>query len=153
MKSNERHSASRIKAQERMQLVLNMRLQGKSYRTIAAELNVSVTRAYRIADKAFANLCLETQEKTEKVRQQEIARQDYMLSCLWERIEQGDTKAVDSALKIQERRAKLLGLDAPTKVDQTSSDGSMSPQPTVDASRLSDEALEEILKARQCDDG
>ena len=38
-------------------------------------------------------------------------------------IENGNYHAVDRVLKIMERRAKLLGLDAPAKVTQTTVDG------------------------------
>lgn len=52
-----------------------------------------------------------------------------------------------SPLAAIERLAKIQGWDAPTKVDHTSSDGSMSPTPTIDASKLSTSALNELLAA------
>jgi hypothetical protein len=36
---------------------------------------------------------------------------------VWTKALNGDVRAVDSVLRIMERRAKLLGLDAPTKID------------------------------------
>ena len=38
-----------------------------------------------------------------------------MLQGLWPRARKGEAAAVDRVLKIGERRAKLLGLDAPTR--------------------------------------
>lgn len=45
---------------------------------------------------------------------------------------------------------ELLGLNAPTtsKIDHTSEDGSMTPKPVVDVTKLSDSALEELFNAR-----
>ena len=57
------------------------------------------------------------------MRDLEAARLDAMLLPLWRRVQQGDERAVDRALKIMERRARLLGLDAPSKSEQSGSDG------------------------------
>ena len=45
-----------------------------------------------------------------------------MMDALWDRVEAGDAKAIAVALSIEERRAKLLGLDAVQRsaVDVTS---------------------------------
>ena len=43
-------------------------------------------------------------------------------------------------------KVKLFGLDKPSKVDHTSSDGSMSPKP-LDLSKMSDAALAELQAA------
>lgn len=42
-------------------------------------------------------------------------------------------------------KAKLLGLEAPAKVDHTSSDGSMSPKAAIEVAELSDEQLSAII--------
>ncbi len=44
-------------------------------------------------------------------------------------------------------KVKLFGLDQPTKVDHRSGDGSMTPKPGLDVSKLSTEALAEIMRA------
>ena len=62
-------------------------------------------------------------EPADEVRDLEVARLDAMLLPLWRRVQQGDERAVDRALKIMERRARLLGLDAPSKSEQSGSDG------------------------------
>ena len=45
----------------------------------------------------------------------ELDRLDVALDALADRIEQGDDRAVATMLRIQERRAKLLGLDSPDR--------------------------------------
>lgn len=42
-----------------------------------------------------------------------------MIGVLWPRVLKGDYLAMDRAIKLMERRAKLLGLDAPTKSEAT----------------------------------
>lgn len=46
----------------------------------------------------------------------ELERDDYLESKIAHRIDTGDVAAVQTALRIQERRAKYLALDAPTRV-------------------------------------
>lgn len=39
--------------------------------------------------------------------------------AIWPAVEKGDVTAIDRLLRIMERRAKLLGLDAPKRIDIT----------------------------------
>jgi len=50
----------------------------------------------------------------------ELEAIDFVLRGLAPRVEKGDPQAAASYLRAMERRAKLLGLDAPTKTDVTS---------------------------------
>jgi len=48
----------------------------------------------------------------------------------------GDTHAIDTMLRIEARRAKLLGLDAPSKVEQSTPEGeiriiTLEPRPII----------------------
>lgn len=45
----------------------------------------------------------------------EVERLDALLHGLWAAAEGGDLQAVDRALRVAERRAKLMGLDAPVR--------------------------------------
>ena len=56
-------------------------------------------------------------EGTEAVRQLELKRLEQMLFPLWPAVLSGDTTATTTALRIQERRASLLGLDAPKQIE------------------------------------
>jgi hypothetical protein len=51
-----------------------------------------------------------------ELKAEELSRLDGMLRGLWPDARKGSHGAVDRVLKIMERRAKLLGLDAPVKV-------------------------------------
>lgn len=61
----------------------------------------------------------ESAKDADAVISMELERLDAMLRALWPKVEKGDTAAIDRVIKIQDRRAKYLGLDAPTKTDIT----------------------------------
>ena len=41
----------------------------------------------------------------------------FMLAAVWARASTGDLDAIDTVLKIQQRRARLFGLDRPVRID------------------------------------
>ena len=63
--------------------------------------------------------------EVEAARSQEVARLDSWVSVLGPAIAKGDEKAINTALKVVALKAKLLGLEAPRKVETTNS----GPQP------------------------
>jgi hypothetical protein len=50
----------------------------------------------------------------------ETVRLDRALNAIWDKVLAGDRGAINTMLKIMERRTRLLGLDAPHAVDLTS---------------------------------
>ena len=54
-----------------------------------------------------------------ELRQQELDRLDRLQRAVWTTAIQGDAQAVAQALRIIDRRCKLLGLDAPIKQEIT----------------------------------
>jgi hypothetical protein len=57
-------------------------------------------------------------ELTDEVRRMENERLDRLWGPMWVKALNGDTRAVDSYLRIMARRAALNGLDAPQRVRQ-----------------------------------
>jgi AraC-like DNA-binding protein len=116
-----RSQEQQITAVERQRQALNARKAGKSYQEIAREVG------YKSASGAHAAVRLALkktlQEPADELRKLEIARLDAMLEAVWPQVEKGDARSVEVALKIEERRARLLGLDAPSEVDVTSGGG------------------------------
>lgn len=90
---------------------------------IADELGVSPQRAHIIVSDALEKIRTETAEEAEALRTLELERLDRLWLQCYQSAQQGDLPAVDRCLRIMERRSKLLGLDAPTKVSQTDSTG------------------------------
>lgn len=64
-------------------------------------------------------------------------RNEAFIRYLWPQIEKGSTKAIETAIKVLERQAKLLGLDAPTRVQTTQE---------ITLEVLSDEDLEKRIQ-------
>lgn len=60
-----------------------------------------------------------SREAAEEIRRIELDRIDRMLAAVSPQAEDGDLQAVQTAIKLQERRAKLLGLDAPAETRTT----------------------------------
>lgn len=57
-------------------------------------------------------------EPTEAVRQLEMARLDTYLAGIAEKASNGDIWAINAALAIHDRRARLTGINAPEKVEE-----------------------------------
>ena len=107
-----------LNALEKQMQALELRKAGVSYARIAEALGYASGSG---AHKAVSSALKKTlQEPSDELRMLEIERLDAMLAAIWGSVKQGQYGAQDRALKIMERRAKLLGLDAPVKADVTS---------------------------------
>ena len=96
---------------------LRLRSKGFTYQKVAETLGISKTAAYHRVQNALAAI---PKEAVEEYRKLETERLDTMLERVMEKVTHDDGKsgflfAVDRALAIMDRRAKLLGLDSPTK--------------------------------------
>ncbi len=102
----------KLKAAERRVESLRLRQRGLTYSQIANELGVSRKTAYRDVKKELEKIQKTCSEEAELVREIELRRLDELWSVANTAALNGDLKAIDRCLRIQERRAKLLGLDA-----------------------------------------
>src|SRR5262245_18532903 len=110
--SHSQMSPAKVQAAVRRKGAIDLRLQGMTYREIAQELGVTPTRARQLVSEALAALQKDTAESAEELRRLELDRLDQLQSGLWEEAADGNLKAVGAVLKIMERRARLVGLDA-----------------------------------------
>ena len=94
---------------------MELRKAGLSFAAIAAKLGYANPSCAQFAVRSCLKSIIE--EPAREVRDMEVARLDDMLLSIWGEVRKGHLGAHDRALKIMERRAKLLGLDAPTKID------------------------------------
>lgn len=94
---------------------VEMRTRGHTYQQIADACGVSMSAAYKAVCTYLEQTRAIAREAAEEVRRLELDRLDRMLAAFGPRAEDGDVQAADRVLRIQERRAKLLGLDAPAE--------------------------------------
>ncbi len=106
------------KQAEGRRAALSMRCDGASYAAIAKALGISDVQAQRRVKRELRRI---PKDEADECRAIELARLDdltgravaVMASCDPEL----QLKAIDRVLRISESRRRMLGLDAPTKVD------------------------------------
>lgn len=93
-----------------------MRLAGVDYETIAERLGYP-SRGAACTDitRALEQAVAEQRHDLEVLRQQELARLDRLQAGVWAAAVAGETKSAETALKVIDRRCRLLGLDAPQR--------------------------------------
>lgn len=103
--------------------MLELRRRGHSLREIGATLGVSRQTAHRHLVKALDQLAAEQRDIAATVRDLELDRLDELLVGVWPAATSGDVSAINAALRIGERRAKLLGLDQPNRIEASGPGG------------------------------
>lgn len=102
---------------EKERRVLELRRAGVTYDVIAQEVGYSnPSGAYHAYTRALKRTLREA--GSEELREQEADRLDRLQRFAWGAAAQGNLKAIETVLRIMGRRARLLGLDMPIKVQQ-----------------------------------
>ncbi|MBA1444801.1 MAG: hypothetical protein FE835_07870, partial [Gammaproteobacteria bacterium] len=112
-----------VTAAERRLSALQMRKEGRTYREIGKGLGITGTAAYGLVRRAVDSMLKKSFEEAEMIVALENERLDGYLFALNDKIQKGSTQAIGQALKIMERRARLLGLDKPSKIAPTDPEG------------------------------
>lgn len=122
-------AAAELAIEKRRAQVWDLRIKGKSTRQIAVALKVSVGTAHSDLAAVLERSKDENDDRAETHRAISLARLERALDTVEKALiadacdAQGNKdhelqlKALDRLVRIEERRSKLLGLDAPTKVD------------------------------------
>lgn len=108
---------------ERETEVVKLRRTGLTWDMIAERIGyASASAAHAAYQRAAKRL---VQDDIEAIRKIESERLDILQSAVWLDATLGEIPAIMTVLKIQERRAKLLGLDQPFKqqIEVTNYDG------------------------------
>lgn len=100
-----------------------LRCTGATYRAIAKEINVSVSTAHDLVSKAVAERREQKAQRTDELVELELERCDQLQCALAKKAADGNERAITATLRIMERRAKLLGLDAAPKLELTGPGG------------------------------
>ncbi len=105
-----------LKTAEKKLKAFELRKAGWSYRQIATDLGVKPQKVRDWIDEELRFYRDQCQESVQELVDIEAARCDELVKSLWEKaIDRSDVRAVETILKVMERKAKLLGLDAPEK--------------------------------------
>ena len=117
------NQSRRVQAHERHLQALALRKAGATYQEIAKHLGYAHAKGAYTAVASALRATL--REPADEVRELEVARLDSALLAVWRRVQVGDDKAIDRLLRISERRAKLLGLDAAIRKELSGPAGSL----------------------------
>ncbi len=145
MAATNRNSAAKARIVEAQSKALEMRRMGLGYQDIANQLDCSLSTAHRYIQNAMADAKAQVQADAAEIKTEEISRLDGMLKGLWPDARKGSYGAVDRVLKIMERRARLLGLDAPAKIAHGGDQDAPPIGHRHDMQNLSDAELERII--------
>jgi len=111
-------SVRRIRTTEKTLKALELRKRGMNYTQIGEKLGCNRGTACRYVLSELENLADKCREEAVHVRDLELHRLDELYLIAYHAISDGnDLAGIDRCLRIMERRAKLLGIDAAAKVD------------------------------------
>jgi hypothetical protein len=110
-------NAKRAEVARRRTLAAKMRLAGADWQTIADHLGYK-SRGAACGDvgRAMAVNLAEQSTAVDELRAVEVMRLDRLQAAAWTAALDGDTKAIDTCVRIIAARSRLLGLDAPLRI-------------------------------------
>ena len=123
-----RNSAKKARRLDAQIKALELRRMGKGYVEIATALDISKSQAHRLVQDGLEDAREQVESSAVELKAEEVSRLDAMLAGLWPDARKGHLGSIDRVLRIMERRAKLLGLDAPTKHATTDPTGEIERQ-------------------------
>lgn len=98
--------------------IIDRRIRGETFDAIAAAVGLGSKQAvHALYTRALREIQDDRATTTEAARSFELERLDRIEAAAWVRVDNDDPRALDVLIRISDRRARLLGLDAPAKVD------------------------------------
>jgi hypothetical protein len=99
---------------EREVKIIELRRAGMTWEKVAANTGYAgASGAYKAYQRAAERM---VRPHIEELRDIELDRLDRLQLAVWEKAKNGDYKAIQTVLSILDRRTRILGLDAPTKI-------------------------------------
>jgi uncharacterized protein (DUF3084 family) len=110
--------AQRAATAARRANAIKLRLAGLDYETIAQRLDYS-SKGSACTDitRALAASIKEQGRSADELREVELARLDRLQAAAWGPAVGGELRAIETVLRVIDRRCKLLGLDAPIRAE------------------------------------
>lgn len=115
--SESKTSSRTLVSAERRQRAVMLRRAGATYVEIGETLGVSAQAAHKAVMAALADSRRHCAEEADELRTLMVERLDAALKALWPKVARGDEKAINTMLRIETRRAQLLGLDLAAQHD------------------------------------
>jgi len=109
----------KIDAAERRSRIMKLRLHGYTYEEIGKTVGCVKSYAYKIVKEELQKLIDKASLNAKQLQKMECEKLDLMETKLSASIQAGHHGAIKTWLSICDRRAKLLGLDSPTKIDHS----------------------------------
>lgn len=110
--------AQRAATAERRRKAIAMKLAGATYDQIAEALGYA-SRGYACTDvqRALEHSLAEQHRDAEVLRHELVLQLEQVKRAMWPRMLSGDTRAAAEVTKAIDRIARLMGADAPTRVE------------------------------------
>jgi hypothetical protein len=98
---------------DREKQIIELRIEGFTWRQIAEQTQMSPAGALKAYNRAMIRTL---KPASEELRELELDRLDTLQQTYWQPAVNGNLRAADFILRVIDKRAKILGLDAPTKI-------------------------------------
>ena len=108
---SQRTRAGMIAKAQRRQRVLALAAAGASNARIAELVGSSERGVSQIINNQLRRYQASDRAKIETVRAQQLDRLDRMLVSIWSKVEEGNFRAIDRALRIEQLRSRIAGTD------------------------------------------
>jgi hypothetical protein len=120
--------AKKLEVEQRRAIVAANILAGMSYREIARALqNSGHTVTHETVRKDFQAILRQYNEEHQEVAARIVVIEDrrlnHALNAIWSKVENGDLGAINTMIRVMERRARMSGIDAPTKIAPVTPEG------------------------------
>ncbi len=126
-------AAAELAIEKRRVRATKLRLAGWSMRDIAAHLKCSVGTVHGDLTEVLARTTETADQTTNRERAVTLARLDVATKGLWPGVEAGDHDAIDRLVKVEQRRAKMLGFDSPARHEHSGPGGDPIPVTAVES--------------------
>src|SRR6187399_412109 len=122
-KQTAKGSAQQLAIAQRREEATRLKLAGHSYREIAAQLNCSVGTVHTDIGAVLERAQEKAEDYLERERAISVARLEKAVVAIWQEVELGNFDAVDRLVKLEQRRGKTIGFDAPERRELSGRDG------------------------------
>lgn len=116
---NASRAEERIRRAENQHRAVELATAGLTYRQIAAQLDLSKSYVHRLVHEALREIAAEQYGDRSAMLAREMQLLDTLARAHLGPAIRGSVQSAQVVLRVSERRAKLLGLDAPVKADVT----------------------------------